>query len=70
MDKNVWQDDGGVWHGSYQNQNYRTSRPQQTAVADGTYFRARHELKFGFPWRRLTVNSASEWSTGSGKTSG
>jgi Carboxypeptidase regulatory-like domain len=57
MDKNIWRDDSGVWHGSYWRGS--TSRPQQTVVADGSYFRGRHELKFGFSWRRATVESTS-----------
>ena len=64
MDKDVWQDDGGVYHGSYW--NYYSDRPQETIVGDGSYFRGKHEVKFGFSWRRVTVNSTSQLSSASG----
>ncbi|MEI6669629.1 MAG: TonB-dependent receptor [Acidobacteriota bacterium] len=63
MDKNVYYDDSGVWHGSIA--NYVSDRPQKTAMADGSYFKGNHELKFGFSWRQVTVNSTSQWPTGS-----
>jgi len=60
MDKQVYQDDDGVWHGSYW--DYVSDRPQQTAVAEGSYFKGRHEVKFGYSWRRVTVDSTSTLS--------
>jgi hypothetical protein len=57
MDKQAYQDDSGVWHGSYW--NYKSNRPQDVAMAEGSYFRGKHEIKFGFSWRRTTVESTS-----------
>jgi Carboxypeptidase regulatory-like domain len=51
------QDDSGVWHGSYY--DYRSERPMNTAAADGSYFVGKHELKFGFSWRKVEVHSAT-----------
>ena len=64
MDKDVWLDDSGVWHGSYW--NYLSDRPQQTVMGEGSYFRGKHELKFGLSWRRVTVDSTSELSSKTG----
>jgi hypothetical protein len=66
MDKDVYQDDDGVWHGSYW--NYLSDRPQQTLMADGSYFRGQHELKFGYSWRRVTVESSSMLSSSKGNS--
>ena len=57
MNKDMWQDDSGVWHGSWSSMS--TDRPQQTIAGEGSYFRGTHELKFGFSWRRVTVESTS-----------
>jgi hypothetical protein len=59
LDKQIYQDDGGVWHGSYA--DYRSSRPAYTAAGDGNLFLGRHELKFGYSWRRTQVHSATTW---------
>jgi hypothetical protein len=64
MDKDVWRDDGGVWHGSFD--TYATDRPQQAAAAEGSYFRGKHEMKFGFLWRRVTARTTSLWSSSRG----
>ena len=50
-------DDAGVWRGSYY--HYETVRPQWQATADGSMFKGRHELKFGFGWRRADVDSTT-----------
>lgn len=60
MDKQVWQDDSGVWHGSFQ--DYRSERPMDTAAGEGSYFAGKHELRFGFNWRKVEVHSASTWA--------
>jgi len=60
MSTQVYQDDSGVWHGSYA--NYATDRPQKMVVVDGNYFRGNHELKFGFSWRKTEVHSTSQWA--------
>ena len=49
-------DDGGVARGSAD--LYITDRPQNNASLDGNAFRGRHELKFGFGWRKATVDSS------------
>jgi hypothetical protein len=66
MNKDVYRDDSGVWHGSYP--SYASDRPQQTLIGEGSYFRGRHELKFAYSWRRATADttSAPPSSTGSG----
>ncbi|MCX6538274.1 MAG: TonB-dependent receptor [Acidobacteria bacterium] len=66
MNKDVYYDDSGVWHGS--SWNYHTNRPQQVAMAEGSYFNGNHELKFGFSWRRVTVETASQVSSSNGKS--
>jgi len=49
-------DDGGVARGSAD--LYVTNRPQNTLSVDGNTFRGHHELKFGFGWRKATVDSS------------
>ena len=60
MDKQVFQDDGGVWHGSFL--DYRSTRPSDTISGDGSYFLGKHELKFGYSWRKTQVHSSTTWS--------
>ncbi|MDP9323373.1 MAG: hypothetical protein M3P13_07035, partial [Acidobacteriota bacterium] len=60
MDKQVWQDDGGVWHGSFL--DYRSTRPADTVAGDGSYFLGKNELKFGFSWRKTDVHSSTTWA--------
>jgi len=59
MDKQMWQDDSGVYHGSYA--DYRSERPADTVAGDGSYFLGKNELKFGFSWRKVDVHSATTW---------
>ena len=59
MDKQAYQDDGAVWHGSYA--DYRSERPADTVAGDGSYFLGKNELKFGFSWRKVDVHSATTW---------
>ena len=58
MKANVYVDDSGVWHGSafY----YTTVRPNTVAMMEGSYFRGKHEMKFGYQWRQTTVTSISQ----------
>ena len=49
-------DDGGVTRGSAD--TYSTKRPQNNFSVDGNTFRGKHELKFGFGWRKATVDSS------------
>ena len=57
-DKNFYKDDAGVWHNSYY--YYNTTRPQHYAGGDASYFAGRHEVKFGFAWRKTPVDSTSQ----------
>jgi hypothetical protein len=52
----MYVDDGGVTRGS--NDTYKTDRPQNTIAVDGNSFRGKHELKFGFGWRKASVDSS------------
>jgi carboxypeptidase family protein/TonB-dependent receptor-like protein len=49
-------DDDGIHHGSQD--LYKTDRPQWNYQADGNMFAGRHELKFGFAWRKTDVVSS------------
>jgi hypothetical protein len=57
-DKNFYKDDNLVWHNSYY--YYNTTRPQYYAGADASYFAGKHEVKFGFAWRKTPVDSTSQ----------
>ena len=65
MNRDVYYDDSGVWHGS--SWDYHTNRPQQVAMAEGSYFNGRHELTFGFSWRRVTMETTSQVSSSNGQ---
>ncbi len=51
-----------VWHDTYG--FYNTDRPQLNAQLEGNHFRGGHEFKFGFGWRKSSVESQSGWPTG------
>jgi hypothetical protein len=53
----ISQDDSGVWHGSWT--DYRSERPMNTVAGDGSYFVGKHELKFGYSWRKTEVHSTT-----------
>jgi hypothetical protein len=57
-DKNFYKDDDLVWHNSYY--YYSTTRPQYFAGGDASYFAGKHEVKFGFSWRKTPVDSTSQ----------
>jgi hypothetical protein len=57
LDTQYYWDDTGVARGSYY--HYETVRPQHQVSAEGNYFRGKHELKFGFGWRKADVDSTS-----------
>ncbi len=50
-------DDAGIGRGSWY--HYETVRPQYAATAEGNYFRGKHEIKFGFGWRKADVDSTT-----------
>jgi hypothetical protein len=56
------EDTGGIWGGSYL--YYATNRPQDDVSADGSFFKGRHELKYGFGWRKASVTSNTTWPGG------
>jgi carboxypeptidase family protein len=53
-----YKDDNNVWHNSYY--FYKTTRPQYYAAGDASYFSGKHEVKFGFSWRKTPVDSLSQ----------
>jgi len=59
IDKQQWTDDSGVQHGTAD--FYKTDRPQDSFSVDGNTFRGRHELKFGFGWRKAGVDSTDTY---------
>jgi len=64
LDTPLYIDDGGSFRGSYE--HYETVRPQWQATADGNMFKGKHELKFGFGWRRADIDSTSIVPGGNG----
>jgi hypothetical protein len=58
-DKQWYIDDGLVERGT--RDTYVTDRPQDTIAVDGNTFRGHHELKFGFGWRKATVDSTDAY---------
>ena len=59
LSQSVWEDDGGIFHGSFD--FYTTSRPQNSFAVDANAFRGRHELKFGFAWRQNDVKTTDSY---------
>jgi hypothetical protein len=57
LDTPYYEDDSGVFRGSYI--HYETVRPQWATAAEGNYFLGRHEIKFGFGWRRADIDSTT-----------
>jgi hypothetical protein len=61
-DQQVYIDASGVYHNT--NQYLDTQRPQATVMADGTWFRGRHEIRFGGSWRH--VEDETQFGFGNG----
>jgi Carboxypeptidase regulatory-like domain/TonB-dependent Receptor Plug Domain len=59
LDVQSFRDDSNVYHGSYG--FYGTERPQDNLAIDGNMFKGKHDLKFGFGWRKSGVTSESGW---------
>jgi Carboxypeptidase regulatory-like domain len=57
--QNVWEDDGGIFHGSFD--FYTTSRPQNSVAVDANAFHGHHELKFGLAWRHNEVRTTDSY---------
>jgi hypothetical protein len=58
-DVQSYRDDSTVYHGSYG--WFQTLRPQDNVSAEGNMFKGKHDLKFGFGWRKASVTSESGW---------
>src|SRR5262245_15998274 len=58
LDKDFYKDDAGVWHNSYY--FYETTRPQDYMAGDASYFKSKHDVKFGYSWRKTPVDSLSQ----------
>jgi hypothetical protein len=58
-DVQSYRDDARVYHGSYG--WAQTLRPQDNISAEGNMFKGKHDLKFGFGWRKSSVTSESGW---------
>lgn len=56
-DTQVFLDTNGVFHNSFY--YFQTDRPQRTVVADGNWFRGRHEIKFGTSFRHVGETDAA-----------
>ena len=59
LNTDVYLDDARVWHNSFLFVD--TNRPQWTGLADANLIRGRHEVKFGFSWRRAVVDQLVQW---------
>jgi hypothetical protein len=57
LDTPYYRDDARIFRDSYI--HYETIRPQWTSSVDGNFFRGRHEVKFGFDWRKADVDSTT-----------
>jgi len=57
LDKPIYEDDNLVWHNSFY--YYTTTRPQDYIAGDASYFRGKHEIKFGYSWRKTPIDSLS-----------
>jgi hypothetical protein len=58
-DKNWIIDDSGVYIGTVD--TYVSDRPTTNFTVDGNTFKGRHELKFGFGWRKAKVESTDTY---------
>ena len=58
-DVQSYRDDATVYHGSYG--WAQTLRPQDNLSAEANLFKGKHDLKFGFGWRKASVTSESGW---------
>ena len=59
LNRDYYFDDGGVAHNSFY--QYETSRPQNFAGGDASYFAGVHELKLGVSWRSTSVDTRQTW---------
>jgi len=62
LDKQVFIDADGVYHNT--NLFLDTNRPQKTGIVDGSWFRGRHELKFGGSFRRVDDETFTGYGNG------
>jgi hypothetical protein len=59
LDTTGYRDAGRVRHGSYV--FYETKRPDNSFLADGNWFRGRHEIVFGGSWRQTKDDERQEF---------
>jgi len=59
LDTTGYRDSGRVRRGSYV--FYETKRPDNSVLADGTWFRGRHEIGFGGSWRHTKDDERQEF---------
>ncbi len=59
VDTLTYFDSAGIQRGS--SSYYLTKRPQDNVIVDGNYFKGIHEIKFGFAWRKASVDSVTSW---------
>jgi hypothetical protein len=57
LEPNWYIEDSGIYRGSVY--SYETDRPQSNLAAEGNAFSGRHEIKFGFGWRRADTDSTT-----------
>jgi hypothetical protein len=58
-DVQSYRDDATVYHGSY---GWAvTNRPQKNLGVEANMFKGKHDLKFGFGWKKASVTSESGW---------
>ena len=62
LEKQVFVDADGVYHNT--NSFLDTNRPQKTVIVDGSWFRGRHELKFGGSFRRVNDETFTGYGNG------
>ena len=57
LDEQWYVDDDGTNRGTFY--HYETVRPQKNLSADANFFRGRHEVKFGFGYKKADVDSTT-----------
>ena len=62
LEKQVFVDADGVYHNT--NSVPDTNRPQKTVIVDGSWFRGRHEVKFGGSFRRVNDQTFTGFGNG------
>ena len=61
-DRQAYQDSSGVYHQSFWYDDEQ--RPQRTLMIDASWFRGRHEARFGGSWRHIGAEQDFNWGGG------